>query len=673
MSLAMESPVLPVMSAPFAAHPLEPLSPPEIERAVALILGATACTSMPRFACVQLHEPEKSLVYGFESGQSWNRQAFAILMMENQTYEVVVSLSSGEIEAWELIPGAEPPLLLDEFFECEATVKAYPPFIEACAARGVTDLDLVMVDPWTAGAYGDEEGAGTEGRRLARAMTWVRTAPNDNGYARPLEGVAVYVDLAKNEVVKLVDYGVVPLPSEPGNWAREFFDGREGQLQAPLKPLEIVQPEGPSFVVDGHEVTWANWKVRLDFWAREGLILRDCCFDNRPVFYRASMCDMVVPYGDPDPYHAHKNAFDVGEYGLGMLCNALELGCDCLGLIRYFDAHLVNTKGEVVKLPNAICMHEEDFGVLWKHTDWRNGQNETRRSRRLVISFWCTVGNYEYGFFWYFYLDGNIEFEIKLSGIINTGAKPEGSDPKYGEMVAPGLYGPIHQHFFNVRMDMSVDGPNNTVSEVHTEAAPPGEGNPYKNGFFASATPIKTEKESLQLGQIDPLSARYWKISNPGVKNAMGKSVGYKLMPGENVAFMPHSESSVGQRAGFCYNHLWVTKYDPKQLYASGAYPNQHKGGAGLPEYVADDASVENTDVVVWYTFGAHHVVRTEDWPVMPAAYIGFMLKPVGFFGRNPAINLAPDEVKHSQRVESDGSISGDLNGFAAPKSCCGS
>ena len=661
---------MPTEMAPLVAHPLEPLSPAEIERAVALIKAAPTYPHNARFACVQLHEPDKSVALNFAGG-AWNRQAFAILMAPEQTIEIVVSLADSLIESWEIVPGAQPPLLLDEFFECEATVKAYAPFVDACAKRGVFDLDLVMVDPWSAGAYGDEEGAGTEGRRLARAMAWVRAAPNDNGYARPLEGVAIYVDLARNEVVKLVDYGVVPLPEQPGNWAREFFDGREGELQLPLKPLEIVQPEGPSFEVSGHEVTWANWRVRLDFWAREGLILRDCSFDGRPVFYRASMCDMVVPYGDPDPFHAHKNAFDVGEYGLGMLANALELGCDCLGLIRYFDAHLVNTRGEVVRLPNAICMHEEDFGVLWKHTDWRNGQSETRRSRRLVISFWCTVGNYEYGFFWYFYLDGNIEFEIKLSGIINTGAKPVDETSPYGEMVAPGLYGPIHQHFFNVRLDMNVDGSDNTVSEVHTERAPIDESNPYKNGFFAVSNPIKSEKESLQFGQMDPQRARYWKISNPNSKNAMGQSTAYKLMPGENVEFMPDPQSSVGQRAGFCFNHLWVTKYDSTELYASGPYPNQHSGGAGLPQYIADDASTENTDVVVWYSFGAHHVVRSEDWPVMPAAYIGFMLKPSGFFNRNPSINLAPDAVKHSQQLQSDGSISGDLNGFAAPKSCC--
>ena len=659
-------------------HPLEPLGASEIERAVTLLKAHPEVPPSARFACVQLNEPAKPLIAEFQSGQSWNREAFAILMIDGKTYEAIVSLSDEIVSSFAHIAGAQPGILLDEFFECEEIVKADSGFREACALRGVSDIDLVIVDPWTVGAYGDEEASGLDldNGRFMRAMAWVKSEAGDNGYARPLEGVAIYVDMVKNEVVKLVDYGVVPLPEQPGNWAREYFDGREGELQTPLKPLEIVQPEGPTFSVEGHQVTWHNWKMRLDFWAREGLILRDVAFVDegreRPIMYRASMCDMAVPYGDPHPFHAHKNAFDVGEYGLGTLSNALELGCDCLGLIRYFDAHLVNAHGDVVKMPNAICMHEEDFGVGWKHTDWRNGQSEVRRSRRLVVSFWCTVANYEYGFFWYFYLDGNIEFEIKLTGIINTGAKQLGEKTPWGEMVAPGLYGPIHQHFFNVRLDMSIDGPNNSVSEVHTERMPLGPDNPYKNGFGVVSNLIKSEKDAANFGNIDPNRARYWKISNPNSKNALGQATAYKLMPGDNVDFMPHPESSVARRAGFALQHFWVTKYDPTQLYASGPYPNQHAGGAGLPEYVADDASVENTDVVVWYTFGAHHVVRPEDWPVMPAAYIGFMLKPVGFFNRNPAINLAPDAIKHSQELESDGSISGDLNGFSAPSSCCG-
>ncbi len=73
---------------------------------------------------------------------------------------------------------------------------------------------------------------------------------------------------------------------------------------------------------------------------------------------------------------------------------------------------------------NAICIHEEDFGILWKHTDIFNGSAQSRRQRRLVVSFFTTVGNYDYGFYWYFYLDGTIECEIKMTGVLFTSAQP---------------------------------------------------------------------------------------------------------------------------------------------------------------------------------------------------------------------------------------------------------
>jgi primary-amine oxidase len=122
-----------------------------------------------------------------------------------------------------------------------------------------------------------------------------------------------------------------------------------------------------------------------------------------------------------------------------MLANSLELGCDCLGTIHYFDGVVTDSRGNVVKLPNVVCMHEEDYGVLWKHTDFRLETTEVRRSRRLVVSFIATAGNYEYGFFWYFYQDGTIQYEIKLMGIMSTGAVPPGEKPKHGQLVAPQL------------------------------------------------------------------------------------------------------------------------------------------------------------------------------------------------------------------------------------------
>jgi primary-amine oxidase len=243
------------------------------------------------------------------------------------------------------------------------------------------------------------------------------------------------------EVIRVEDYGVVPLPPKDGNYAPEFVN----KYRNDIKPLEIVQPEGPSFEVKGQEINWQKWKVRVGFTPREGLVLHTISYTDRPIIYRASLAEMTVPYGDPAPHHYRKNAFDVGEYGMGTLANSLTLGCDCLGEIHYFDGFMATSRGEVHKIKNAVCLHEEDAGILWKHTDWRTEECEVRRSRRLVISFFSTVGNYEYGFFWYFYQDGNIQYEVKLTGLVNTSAVAPGVVLKYGALVAPQLCASIHQ------------------------------------------------------------------------------------------------------------------------------------------------------------------------------------------------------------------------------------
>jgi primary-amine oxidase len=623
-----------------ARHPLEPLAAAEIAAAVGIVRESGRLGSRVRFASITLHEPPKETVLHFRAGDAIAREAF-IILLDNETnavYEVVVSLSDGTIARWEQIPDVQPHIMYDEFVECEAACKADPAFRAALARRGVTEMEFVMVEPWSAGDYGD---ADDEGMRLVRALMFVRAAPHDNGYARPVDGLVAVVDLNAMRIVRLEDTAVVLLPPEAGNYAAEFIPA----MRTDLKPVAITQPEGTSFTVDGHAVTWQKWHFRIGFTPREGLVLHTIGYEDggriRPVIYRAALSEMVVPYGDPHPSHNRKNAFDVGEYGIGLMANALELGCDCLGEIRYFDAFLNNSRGEVVRYPNAVCMHEEDTGILWKHFDWRTNQTEVRRSRRLVVSFIATVGNYEYGFYWYFYQEGSIEYEVKLTGIINTGALPPGETRKYGTMVAPQLYAPNHQHFFNVRLDMMVDGPANSVYEVHTVAEPPGPENPHGNAFYAESTVLKTEHEAQQ--STDALNARYWKVVNPSVHNGLGQPVAYKLAPGENARSFVSDDSFVRQRAGFMGHHLWVTPYDPTERYAAGDYPNQHPGGAGLPAYTAGDRSIENTDLVVWYTMGHHHIPRPEDWPVMPVSRIGFMLKPLGFFDRNPALDVPPE------------------------------
>ena len=623
-------------------HPLDPLTADEIVSAWEILAKQQTLGPRTRVVWIVLHEPPKEAVLGRRPGDGLERSAFVVLMdsAAGRTYEAVVSLTEGRVRSWQHVPGVQPAIVFDEFVECEAAVRADPRWQEAMRKRGVTDFSLAMVDPWSAGNFSLPDD---DGRRLSRTLTWIRRSPEDNGYARPVANVLAVVDLNEMKVISVEDHGVVPLPPEDANYSPEVAGRR-----ADLKPIEVRQPEGPSFELEGHQLRWQKWAMRLGYSPREGLVLHTVTYRDgdreRPILYRASVVDMVVPYGDPRPTYFHRNAFDIGEYGIGTLANSLENGCDCLGEIRYLDAVVNDSRGGAQTIRNAICVHEEDFGILWKHTDWRTGYTEVRRSRRLVVSFIATVGNYEYGFYWYFYQDGTIQLEVKLTGIISNGAVAPGEKPPWGEIVAPGVYGPIHQHFFNVRLDMMVDGPANSVYEVDTVADPPGPENPHTNAFRAQATLLRSESEAQRM--IDPLAGRFWKIANPSVKNRHGEPVASKLMPGENVRPFAAANASVMKRAGFMGKHLWVTRYDPRERYAAGDYPNQHAGGAGLPTYVADDAPLENTDVVVWYTFGAHHVVRPEDWPVMPVSYIGFVLKPTGFFDRNPALDV-PRPASH--------------------------
>jgi primary-amine oxidase len=293
-----------------------------------------------------------------------------------------------------------------------------------------------------------------------------------------------------------------------------------------------------------------------------------------------------------------------------------------------------------VVLRNAICIHEEDFGILWRHRDDNSGRHDIARSRRLVVSCIATVGNYEYGFFWYLYQDGTIQFEGKLTGIVHTAGVPAGEPGPHATEVSPGVAAGYHQHFFTARLDMDVDGERNTAYEVEAAPLPQGPDNTDGTAFVSRRTTFTRESEARR--EISPLTARRWRVENPDRENRMGQAVAYELVPGDGVAAMAQPDSEFRRRARFLDHQLWVTPYRAEERYPAGEYPNQHAGGDGLPAWTAADRALENEDVVLWYTFGSHHVPRLEDWPVMPVVYCGFHLRPFGFFDRNPALDVPP-------------------------------
>ncbi|MBI2169799.1 MAG: primary-amine oxidase [Actinobacteria bacterium] len=621
-------------------HPLEPLSEDEIHQTVQVLREAGHTGEHHRFAAVTLAEPPKADVLGWVPGNGTDRRAVAYVVDRStgKSATGVVSLTKSEVVSWDAADGHH-MLLFEELFDAIGIVKADAGWQEALRRRGVEDFDGVQCDPWPAGNFDDPWA----GKRVVRVVSYVRHDEHDNGYAHPIEGVVATVDTVERKVIDLVDVGNVPVPAD----CRNYHAGSVASFRDDLKTLDITQPDGPSFVVEGNEIRWQKWRFRVSMHPTDGLTLHTLTYrdgpkgegEERSVLYRAALGEMVVPYGSTSAQHRWKNAFDSGELGLGRypLLNSLELGCDCLGVIHYFDSPQVTDAGDTQLVKNAICLHEEDFSILWKHFDLETFVPEVRRSRRLVVSSIHTVGNYEYGFYWYLYQDGTIEMEVKLTGILQTqGVDGAAADPN-AAVVSPGVAAPNHQHLFCFRLDLDVDGGPNTVYEMEAEPDPPGADNPYGNAFRSKATLLARESEARR--DVDPFRGRHWRVVNPSRANRVGQPVSYRLLPGNSPLLLASPGSRIAERAAFARHNLWVTPFTEGETRAAGL-PNLNPGGSGLPSFTAADRSIEDEDVVLWYTCGLIHVPRPEDFPVMPVERVGFLLQPHGFFDENPALDV---------------------------------
>ncbi len=617
-------------------HLLAPPTAAEIETCVALFRNAHDKKSAT-FSSVGLVEPAKAdLKNGYSS------RVLKLVGVDGTAdggFAAFVDVTDNKVISIDRLPGnAGAPYSFAELGVAVEVLKADADYLAALNKRGIAtateeELELIQIDPWPGG--GNPPADLPEGHRSVRCITFVRTDETDNGYARPVHGLIVDVDVTAGKIVSFEDHGVIAMPTEPGR----FDTPNLGPARTDLKDLEITQPDGPSFEVDGYHVRWQGYEFGIGFDPVQGLVLHQLSLHGRPVLYRASLSDMVVPYGDKDPMHSWKHVLDGSEYGMGNLVNSLTLGCDCLGEIYYFDVNQVNWKGEVKQIENAVCMHEEDYGIQWKHYDSTSQTTEVRRSRRLVVSSIFTIGNYDYGFFWYLYLDGTIQMEVKLTGIVGVSAADESlTNPEQSPQISTQLTSPVHQHAFSFRLDWELDGGANSLFESQIEVLPISDDNPDGTQFKSVTTHLTNEQAAQR--NIAPEVSRNWKVTNPDSLNAMGNPVAYKLLPGPSPALFAHPQSRVVKRAGFAKHHLWATPYDPGETSAAGPHTVMHEGQGGLPEMTAGNRDISACDLVMWHTVAITHVPRPEDWPVMPVEYCGFHLIPVGFFDRNPTLDL---------------------------------
>jgi primary-amine oxidase len=627
-------------------YPLDPLSAAEMKKVVQILKDSKTTTGKDIFNIINLKEPPKSEVLAYKSGMHIRREAFTSFYdySKNGVTEAVVDLNTEKVISVKNIPNVI-GMGLEADSVANTIVRKDKAWVAALKKRGIS-IDSVT----HRSVFTGDIGIAPIGHR--EQMVIARRKKNNVD----IEGLMAYTDFTTGKILKIVDEGNAF--SDQTDLYYFNKDSVKEVLPAP-KPLMITQPDGHTFAVNGHEITWQNWKLRYGVDNREGLVIYNVRFDDngkeRSIMYRGSMPEMVVPYGSPDLFQATYNFFDAGEYRLGQgTAQSLTPGADAPENAEYMPAILHRENGTPFQVDRAVAVYEEYGGVLWRHG------TVSRRATNLVIKYYTMIENYDYAFMWRFKEDGTIDVDIELTGIVEvkgvhrTSEMSMGANKNdlsyqghpFGTLVHKHVEAINHQHFFVFRLDLDIDGAqNNSVMEMNSKAVPPGKDNPYQNAFYVDDTMFMNEKEAQR--DVNYQSARNWHVVNNKEMNEFGGHVGYMLMPGGQAKTFVPQTSLLRKKAGFLNHQFWVTQYHENEIYPAGKYPASNKVYDGLPEWTAKNREIGNNDVVLWYVAGITHIVRPEEWPIMSVHHMGFTLMPFGFFSTNPTYgNSNPDFIK---------------------------
>lgn len=621
-----------------AEHPLDPLSFDEHWDVLQILYDAGKLDPDTTFSGVHLYEPDKAAVLAWTAGAPMPRQAKAVVRNGEDAFEAVVDLAHGRLESYAKLEGVQPYFTSGEGRKALDNMLEHPDFVAAIKRRGYDDTTFLNCSIGPPGYFGTDEQRGRRvGHGSCRDVRGVR-----NGWVRGLAGLDVVVDMKTNEVIRVVDEGVVPIPETKADFDRT---STPAPRDVP-SPIAVTQPGGPGYDVDGHWISWQNWRFHLRADQRVGPVLSLVTYEDgddvRSVLYQASLSEIFVPYSDPSFHWYHRNFIDAGEFAASGLMKPLVPGADCPAYASYFSALISDQSGHPETRPNIYCVFERESGdPSWRH---RSGELDIALKRDLVIRSVAVIGNYDYIFDWVLHQDGSIHVGVGATGIVEAktvksrDARSGTDDDAYGRFVDDHIVGVNHDHYFAFRLDLDVDGTRNNfvVDRLVTEILPPE--SPRRSVWKREAWQPSTELEArLKIHHDAPA---LWRFLSTSRTTRLGYPTSYQIRPGMTAGVLLSEDDYPRRRAGFIDYHLWVTPYDRDELYAAGDYPTLSEPGMGLPAWTKANRDIVGKDVVAWYTVGMHHLVRAEDWPVMPVLWHWFEIRPFDFFDRNPALDL---------------------------------
>ncbi|NGP77829.1 hypothetical protein G3570_14370 [Balneolaceae bacterium YR4-1] len=632
------------ISAQNNSHPLDPLTWQEYWTVLETLQEAGNLDAETRFSHINLVSPDKQDVWNWNGTDTIPRMVYATVHQGSDTYKAVVDAKNRTLASWEKLVGIQPTWLGEEFGKMSAKAKQHPDFIAAMKKRGYDDLTLIDIFFGPPGYFGTEEEVG---RRIAHGHA---SDPRGfrNRWGRHIQGLTVVADMHTMEVLRVVDEGVVPASDTNIDFN---FSSIPNIREVPGKII-IHQPNGSGFEIEGHEVEWQKWRFHVRPDHRVGMVMSTITYgddnDQRRIMYEGFLSEIFVPYMDPAFDWYPRNFIDLGEYTAGGFTNPLLRGLDAPDYAYYMDGLFMHDNGQPKHVPNLIAIFERESGdPSWRHNSSAMGP-ESRVKRDLVVRAAAVVGNYDYILDWVFQQDGSIVVRAGATGIAEakstiqkdaTEALSSNSrDDAYGRFVDPHIVAVNHDHYFSYRLDMDVDGSDNSlqIDRLTTKILP--EDHPRRSVWVGESTVAKNERDGKLIKKIE--NPALWRVISNSRKNHVGYPTSYQLMPGVTALTKLSKDDYPRRRAGFINNHLWVTPRNKNEYFAAGEFPTLSEPGEGLPKWTSANRSIENQDIVLWYTMSMHHMVRAEDWPVMPVLWHSFELRPFDFFDRNPALDL---------------------------------
>ena len=617
-------------------HPLDGLTTAEYWTVHDVLQQAGKLTDLTLTSSLLLHEPDKAFVLAWKPGDAIPREADVILEIAGKTAEARVDIANRKLESFNEIPGVQAPVTVSEFGAIGEVIKHDPRVIAALKAHGITDLALVncSAGPLSFLVFPDQEG---------HRIGWGSCTDTHGVYhtwGRTIEGIDIKADLTTKKVLEVNDRGPIPMPSGDID-----FEESEATPRPGTTPILVTQPLGPAYKLEKGEVSWQNWRFRFRLDPRVGPVVNLVRYQDgdrlRSVMYEGSLSEMYVPYMDPEENWNSRAFLDAGEFLLGGIIKPLGPD-DCPAHAQYFTALAPSDHAGPIRKPQTACLFERTLGdPAWRH--FENNQVTGRPSRELVLRTSATIGNYDYLMDWIFQQDGTIKVAVGATGVVETKSvkQTQAMDmmgkPSYGTLVDTNLVAVDHDHYFSFRLDLDVDGPNNSF--MIDRLVPQTIKARTRTSIWAVESSIAhTESEAILDANLK--SPAMWNFISTTAKGKVGNPTGYEIMPGATALSIVSPEDPAQKVGAFSAHQLWVTPYKPNELYASGTYVTNSKGLEGLPAWTKANRPIENTDLVAWYTVGFHHVVRTEDWPMMPTMWHDFLIRPVNFFDRNPVLTL---------------------------------